>query len=76
MFRSRAIKTGWVIGAGVEYALVSNWSTKIEYLRSQFAASSGTGTGVLTDGTIATITHSTGSLGINTVRIGLNYQFH
>ena len=72
----KGIKTGWVVGAGVEYALASNWSTKIEYLRSQFAASSGAGTSLLTDGTIATVAHSTGSLGINTVRIGLNYQFH
>jgi outer membrane immunogenic protein len=71
----KGVKTGWVVGAGVEYALVSNWSAKIEYLHSQFAASSGTGTGVLTDGTVATISHSTGSLAIDTVRIGLNYQF-
>jgi outer membrane immunogenic protein len=72
----KGLKTGWVVGAGVEYALASNWSTKIEYLRSQFAASSGAGTALLTDGTIATVAHSTGSFGINTVRIGLNYQLH
>jgi outer membrane immunogenic protein len=72
----KAVKVGWVLGAGVEYALNPNWSTKVEYLRSQFSASTGSGTGVLTDGTIATITHSTGTLGINTVRVGLNYQFH
>ncbi|WP_158816797.1 outer membrane protein [Methylocapsa sp. S129] len=71
----KAIKTGWVLGAGVEYALNANWSTKIEYLRSQFSASSGTGSGLLTDGTTATIAHSTGALGVNTVRVGLNYQF-
>jgi outer membrane immunogenic protein len=71
----KAMKTGWVVGAGVEYALTQNWSTKVEYLRSQFSASSGSGTGALTDGTIATIAHSTGALGINTIRVGINYQF-
>jgi outer membrane immunogenic protein len=71
----KAMKVGWVLGAGAEYALTENWSTKVEYLHSQFSASTGSGSGVLTDGTIATITHSTGALGINTIRVGLNYQF-
>lgn len=58
---------GWVAGLGIEYAFVSNWSAKLEYLYADMgsvqcpAASCGA--------TIDT------SLQLNIVRAGLNYKF-
>jgi outer membrane immunogenic protein len=71
----RAVKPGFAVGAGVEYAIDARWSLKTEYLYSQFSAATGTGSGVLADGTTAYIAHSTGTFRENSVRIGVNYHF-
>jgi outer membrane immunogenic protein len=80
-----ATKTGWVVGAGVESALSTNWSWKIEYLYMDFGNVTATGTvpaqGCLGNALACNPT-SAGSSRFNTeftdsiVRVGLNYRFH
>jgi outer membrane immunogenic protein len=70
-----ATRLGFVIGGGIEYAFAARWSLKAEYLYSQFSPVTGSGAGVLTDGTTAYVAHSTGILRENTARLGLNYHF-
>lgn len=53
---------GYVIGAGVEYALNQRWSAKLEYLYADLGATLTTA-GAVTDMTMST------------VRLGLNYRF-
>ena len=56
---------GWVMGAGIEYALTHNWSLKAEYLRMTLDKENLTGTGdnvaVKSD--------------IDIIRTGVNYRF-
>ena len=58
---------GYVLGAGVEYAFLGAWSTKIEYLYADLgkATCAATACGVATDV----------SLKASMVRVGLNYRF-
>ena len=62
-------KIGWTAGAGLEYAMSSNWSVKVEYLYVDLgSADCGTvcgGAGVTDDVTLK----------MNIVRAGLNYRF-
>lgn len=53
---------GYVVGAGVEYALNQRWSAKFEYLYADLDSTSTTA-GAVTD------------LTISSVRLGLNYRF-
>lgn len=67
-------KTGWTVGAGVEYAAWTNWTVKAEYLyvdlgRESFADNLGA-FGFPT----AAFTHSA-RLQENIFRVGLNYRF-
>lgn len=70
-----AFSPGGVVGAGIEYAFAQNWSVKAEYDYARYAAVKATGQAILTNGTIATVAHSSGTLDTNTFRIGLNYLF-
>ncbi len=63
------VKAGWTAGAGLEFALMGNWSTKLEYLymdlgENEIVFSTGAVTGTLqrqfTD---------------HIVRVGVNYRF-
>jgi outer membrane immunogenic protein len=56
-----ATRVGWTAGAGLEYAMWSNWSVKVEYLYADL------GTYSLTGGDVDFTT--------NIVRAGLNYRF-
>lgn len=69
---SKTNRTGWMLGAGVEYALWSNWSAKLEYNYLRFGAISPTFT---TTGGLGVT--GTGELKLNThiVKAGLNYRF-
>lgn len=67
-------KTGWTVGAGVEYGLWTNWTVKAEYLyvdlgRESFADNLGA-FGFPT----ATFAHSA-RLQENIFRVGVNYRF-
>ena len=60
-------RTGWTVGAGVEVAPAPNWSTKLEYLFTDFG--------------ITRVTFPAGAqqfdsdLAMHEVRLGLNYSF-
>ncbi len=56
-------KLGWTVGAGVEYALLANWTTKLEYLYADLGTISGGTPG--NDVTFKT----------HLVKAGLNYRF-
>ena len=57
--------TGWTLGGGVEWAFMSNWSAKLEYLY----VDSG-------DTTLSLLgTSVTGDYNFSVVRAGLNYRF-
>ena len=58
--------TGWVIGAGTEYALTSNVSAKLEYLYADLGKKTYWGGTVVADKV---------SLTSSVVRAGLNYKF-
>ena len=57
--------TGWTLGGGVEWALMPNWSAKLEYLY----VDSGDTTLALAGTTV------TGDYDFSVVRAGLNYRF-
>ena len=56
------MRVGWTLGAGLEYALWSNWSVKAEYLYADLGKESCCGG--------RTVDYNT-----NIVRTGLNYRF-
>jgi outer membrane immunogenic protein len=56
-------QVGYVIGAGVEYALNQRWSAKLEYLYADLDTTATNNGGATTD------------LTMSTVRFGLNYRF-
>jgi opacity protein-like surface antigen len=66
-------KPGWVAGAGIEYKFASAWSARFEYLHSQYSASNGQSTVGLSDGTVATVAHSSGIVKVDSVRLAINY---
>ena len=64
--------SGWLVGAGIEWALAPNWSVKIEYdyvgLNSQtFTAPAG--------GFLAGDTFTTSNPNVQMVKVGANYLF-
>ncbi len=66
-------RTGWTVGAGVEYAFSGPWSAKIEYDYMDFGTKSATFTGGIFPG-------APFPFGIkqqlSVVELGLNYRFH
>jgi len=64
--------SGWLVGAGIEWAFAPNWSVKIEYdylgLNSQtFTAPAG--------GFLAGDTFTTSNPNVQMVKVGANYLF-
>jgi outer membrane immunogenic protein len=64
-------RTGWLIGVGLEYAFLGNWSAKIEYNYMDMGSKDVTLTVV---GPIA-VTVANVDLTIQTVKAGINYRF-
>jgi outer membrane immunogenic protein len=64
---SEQTHTGWVIGAGVEYAITSNWSAKVEYLYADFGKESYFDD--ILPGGVNIDAH------VNSVKAGVNYRF-
>ncbi len=62
---NRYTKAGWTVGAGVEYALTANWTTKLEYSYYNFGTYNYVGP--FLGGFIRTNVH--------TVKVGVNYLF-
>jgi outer membrane immunogenic protein len=56
--------TAWSAGGGIEYAIVPNWSVKLEYLH--YGLGSANYFGVL----------NTGNIDVESVKLGVNYLFH
>ena len=57
---------GWAVGAGVEFALVQNWTAKVEYLHYDL--------GNLTC-TVCAPAPTTVDFSADVIRAGLNYRF-
>jgi outer membrane immunogenic protein len=69
---ARNTQPGWTVGAGGEWAFISRWSVKVEYLYVDLAAFTNTFTGTgPTFPTITARTHFTD----NIFRVGINYNF-
>jgi outer membrane immunogenic protein len=65
-------RTGYAVGAGLEYAINNNWSAKIEYLYLDFGTLT-FASPLNTDSTLAWATNVHAR--DNIVRVGLNYHF-
>lgn len=75
-FASEGVKTGWVVGGGIEYGLTNNVSMKGELLYSQFGRITAAGSIVDLTGTGASSTFVTsGRVQEYSARLGLNYRF-
>lgn len=73
----QALRVGFTLGAGVEWAFSRNWSLSGEYRFSGFNGVSATGVLPLQQPTsTAYINHSTGPIQINTLRLGVAYHFN
>ena len=70
-----ATKAGWLVGAGVDYAIDPHWAARVEFTHTRFGAVTGVGSTVLTNGSTALVNHSSGAIGDNSVRLGVNYRF-
>lgn len=62
-------KQGWTAGAGIEYAFLNSWSTKLEYLYTDL------GTATCAQAACGFATDKSVSFKANMVRVGLNYRF-
>lgn len=69
-------KTGWTVGAGIEFKIAEKWSVKGDYLFSQFKRDSieSTNLNIGTAVPFQPFTHST-DLKIHSLRFGINYRF-
>jgi len=61
-------RTGWTAGAGVEYAIASNWTLRLEYLYASLSGNSYTLP-------VSGIVISPGTLAVNEFRFGVNFKF-
>jgi outer membrane immunogenic protein len=61
-------RSGWTVGAGVEYGIAGGWSAKLEYLYVDL----GSVAGVLGPTALITTNHT---LTDQIVRVGINYRF-
>jgi outer membrane immunogenic protein len=69
-------RTGWALGAGIEYAITRNWSVKAEYLHADLGSESAPG-GLFTAGGPfpGTVFRHSVSLRTDIARLGINYRF-
>ena len=63
------LQAGWAAGAGVEWALSTNWSARLEYLYMDLGSFSDTAASTLASATIDS------RLSVNTVLVGFDYRF-
>ncbi len=67
---------GWAAGGGVEWAFLQNWTLRAEYLHLQFGAVTEDRSKSGFFPSLVITTHVSSNVGIDLVRVGLNYQFH
>lgn len=65
-------RTGWMVGAGAEYAIWNNWSAKLEYNYLMFPSITPT---LTTTGTLTVVGTANVKLNTHIVKAGLNYRF-
>ena len=70
--KTDSTRSGWMVGAGLEYALLNNWSAKIEYNYLNFGSHDYTVAGAGGGGYPSTVTIDQN---IHVVKAGLNYRF-
>jgi outer membrane immunogenic protein len=71
-------KLGWTAGAGIEWALIRNWTAKVEYLYVNFGSINTTLLTTLSGAPGATVPNqmaTSANLYANIVRAGINYRF-
>src|SRR5262245_29210747 len=71
-------KTGYVVGAGIEWAFLNNWTAKVEYQYLNFGTIGSVTAPILTPAGAPTGVFATGDSFRNdyhTIRVGLNYRF-
>jgi len=68
----QADRTGWVLGVGVEYAFLGNWSAKLEYNYMDMGSKAVT---LTTLGGLA-VTPANVDLTVQTIKAGINYRFN
>ena len=72
----QAIRMGWTLGTGAEWALSHNWSLTGEYRHSEYGALGGTGVLQLQQpASTAYLGHSSGAIHVDSLRLGVNYHF-
>ena len=64
-------RTGWLVGAGVEYGFAPNWSAKLEYNYMDFGSKNVT----LNDPTGRWVAFGINQT-VNVIEVGLNYRFN
>ena len=65
--------TGWLVGAGVEYAFTQNWTAKLEY---DYLALNNASFTVTLPGTPVVDTFTNGGRNVQTLTVGVNYLFN
>jgi outer membrane immunogenic protein len=69
-----AVKTGWTVGGGAEYAITQNWIVNAEYLYAKLDSIKTTGTVTDTGLTTATLPFTL-KTELRQVRMGVSYKF-
>lgn len=67
-------RVGWTIGAGVEYAVIDNWTLKVEYLYADFGTARYIGSATALPGGVTVVPRDV-SLTDSIARVGVNYKF-
>ena len=71
-----ALRFGWTLGGGAEWALNRTWSIAGDYLHWEFGSFGAKGVLPLVQpDSTAYIAHTTGAIRLDTFRIGVNYHF-
>jgi outer membrane immunogenic protein len=69
-----AVKTGWTVGGGAEYAITQNWIVNAEYLYAKLGSIKTAGT-VTDDGSTTATLPFTLKTELHQVRMGVSYKF-
>jgi outer membrane immunogenic protein len=70
-------RNGWTAGAGVEWAFLPNWTVRAEYLHLQFdGVTEDRSKSSATVSSLFITTHVSSNVGVDLVRVGVNYLFH
>ena len=71
-FNNGNTNTGWLVGAGFEYAFTQNWTTKVEY---DYLALNNASYNVTVPGLGVVDTFTNGGRNVQTLTVGVNYLF-